>query len=81
MDEFICAHFGRLIWLGQYSGTRLSDNLPTYTAVSTISFLRSEAVILLRMCIEWTNSFVHNLFAPAPFPSEFAWDAFRGNEI
>jgi len=28
MDEFICAHFGRFIWLELYSGTRLSENLP-----------------------------------------------------
>jgi hypothetical protein len=28
MDKFLCAHFGRFIWLGLYSGIRLSDNLP-----------------------------------------------------
>ena len=31
---------------------------PTYTAVSTILFLRSEALTLVLMCIEWTNSFM-----------------------
>jgi len=53
----------------------------TYTAVSTILFLRSGAVTLLRMCIEWTNSFVYNLFAPAQVPAEFAWGAVRGKKI
>jgi len=52
----------------------------TYTAVSTILFLRNGAVTLLRMCIEWTNSFVNNLSAPEPVPAVFAWDACQWKE-
>ena len=61
LSPHLCsAHFGRFMWLGLYSDTRLSENPPppTYTAGSTILFLQIGAVTLLRMCIEWTNSFV-----------------------
>ena len=81
MDEFICGISADLSGLGYTAVHDWVKICPTYTAVSTILFLRIGAVTLLRMCIEWTNSFVYNLFAPAPVPAEFAWNAVRGKKI